>query len=485
MKVYNNTVVVSTTSTTGYAGYFYYTATYSNNTRIRNNVFVNASTGACLYHYNPIYGSSDFNLIFTNGTANFVQRGTAAATYTSLQAFKSANLTHEQNSIQYRPGYFSATNIAPNPADTSVWAVNGRGTLLPEVTEDFNGIVRPLTIAEGITDLGAYEVTPTSVPPMCTAVPATPVAGGTQAFLFGTDTVCKVIHDISSTAPTSLVVRQYSGTFPPYSTSTDYRFGSYITMTAPAGSYTYNLDYYYKNDWIGSVATESDSRLAQFTTPGPWFAYSGSTSTVDVTKNIISSTFLGTYSIFTGTDGNAPLPVELVEFNGYLSNLDAVLVWQTAMEKNSANFQIERAYEIGKFVTVGELSAAGNSNAVRNYLFQDNNALNEHNVAYYRLKMVDRDGSFAYSKIISVRKVSDESVTTIGPNPFKNNFVVYNVMGKHQIEVMDINGKTVYTTELEGNGESKVNLPHSLGIGVYFIKVTSSTKQNVFKMIKE
>ncbi|MDZ4667121.1 MAG: right-handed parallel beta-helix repeat-containing protein [bacterium] len=486
MLVSNNTVVVNTTSTTtGYAGYFYYNAAYSNTNKIRNNVFVNATTGGVLYHYNPLFGSSDFNLIFTNGTANFVQRGIVAATYTGLQAFKSVNFGDEQNSIQYRPGYFSATNLVPNPNDTAVWSVNGRGDFVSEVTVDFNGNPRPTSIQTGVFDIGAYEVTPAVMPPFCVAVPALPVAGGTQAFLFGTDTVCKVTHDISATVPSSLFIRQYTGTVPPSSSASDARFNTYINMIAPIGSYTFDLDYFYKDVWIGTVPSETDSRLAQNSPGTSWNTFSGSGSTVDSIRNFIRTSFLGTYSVFTGTDNNAPLPVALTDFGGYLSEVDAILLWQTTMEKNSASFVVERAYELGKFTAVGEIASAGNSNVLKNYLFQDRNALNTISVAYYRLKMIDKDGSFTYSKVIAIRKVTDESIVSVGPNPFKSNFMVHHIAGNINVEVMDINGKMVYNTNLESDGVAKISFPQSIGSGIYFVKISGQNQSKLFKMVKE
>ncbi|MCK6609537.1 MAG: T9SS type A sorting domain-containing protein [Bacteroidia bacterium] len=481
----NNTSVINTTSTSGYAGYFYYTSTVSSSNKIRNNVFVNLTSGACLYHYNPLYGSSDYNVIFTSGTANWVQRGTPANTYTSLQAFKSAVTNFEQNSLQYRPGLLSGTNLAPNPADTASWSLNGRAQHLSDVQVDYLGNPRPQTYADGIPDIGAYEFNPTSTPPLCTAVPAVPVAGGTQVFLFGSDTVCKVVHDASSTPPSSLLVRQYSGRVPPFTSPIDARFNSYVSLTAPSGFYLFDMYYYYKDNWIGSTPSESVAKLAQNSPNSPWVTYGGFSSTVDSNQNFLYAPFMNTYSVFTGTDGNNPLPVDLNSFKGYVSDADAVLMWQTASEENSSHFELERAFDGVSFAQVGKLAAAGNSKSLRNYLLVDQGVFANQHFAYYRLKMVDRDGSFEYSNTIRLSKAEQEIDLAVGPNPFKNSFTIQHVKGLQQVELVDLGGRLVFSTEVAADGEAKVQVPAGLQAGVYFVKLTNSGNTRVFKVVKE
>lgn len=485
MLIANNTCIINTTSTAGYAGYFYYTSTISNSTRIRNNIFSNTTTGACLYHYNPTFGTSDFNLVHTNGTANFVQRGLPANTYTSLAAFKTAVTNYERNSIQYRPGFVSATNPAPNPADTAVWSINGRGIQLPEIATDYNGNPRSTTVQTGVPDIGAYEVTPTSVPPMCTAVPATITAGTTQSFLFAGDTVCRISHDAFSTAPTSLIVRQYTGTNPLFSSSSDLRFNMYIDIIAPSSTYNFNLDVKYKDAWLGSNLSETETRLAMRTALSPWIGLSGTGSTVDSVANTLSATFLTGYGNFTGTDNSTPLPIKLSNFDGYELELDAVLIWKTASEINSKHFEIERKVEGDKFMSIGQVKAAGNSNTTQSYVFHDKEVFANHNIAYYRLKMVDFDGTFEYSNIIRVGTEEEPITINASPNPFRNSFTINNLEPYQTIEMLDAQGKVVYNHFNSKETAQKVTLPNNLSNGLYFVRVSANEKVQILKLIKE
>jgi len=481
----NNTVVVSSTSATGYAGYIYFNGTISNTVRILNNVFHNQSTGNVLYHYNPTFGTSQFNLIFGNGNGNKIQRGTPAANYTSLAAFRTAVPTAELNSVEYRHALTSTTNIAPNVADTAVWALNGRGLNLSEVSVDYNGNPRPVAFSEGVNDIGAYQFVPTSLPPFCTAVPALPTAGTTQAFLFAGDTVCKVVHDAFSTVPTSLSVRAYTGTRPPNTAPSDLAFFHYVDVAAPFGFYSFDLNLFYKDNWIGNNPNETDLKLAHLVPSSPWIVYSSASTILDSVRNILTVQFLNNYGVFTGTDGNAPLPVELSKFAGYAAEQNAILHWNTASEKNSSHFEIERSADNQLFKTVGEVKSAGNSSVLRSYLFQDLGAFNSSKAFYYRLKMIDVDGSFTYSKTILLSTQEMPNTITVGPNPFKNNFTLNNVAVNDQLEVIDITGKIVHTQTVNKEGSVKVNLDTQNPTGIYFVKIIGANGQQVFKLIKD
>ncbi|MCS7054030.1 MAG: S8 family serine peptidase, partial [Ignavibacterium sp.] len=94
--------------------------------------------------------------------------------------------------------------------------------------------------------------------------------------------------------------------------------------------------------------------------------------------------------------GQYPLPIELTDFfvkrNGNLVQLN----WVTATEVNSFLFEIEKM--VGKdWTKIGQVYASGNSNSPKYYSFVDKSLNN--GLIFYRLKMIDIDGSFTYSNI--------------------------------------------------------------------------------------
>jgi len=100
------------------------------------------------------------------------------------------------------------------------------------------------------------------------------------------------------------------------------------------------------------------------------------------------------------------LPISSLSFGGIKKTNSVLLNWRTAAEINSKEFQIERLDLNNKFVKIGTVKASGNSNRVLVYSFTDFDILVNQNVIFYRLKMVDLDGSYKYSNII---KISDDN----------------------------------------------------------------------------
>ncbi|MFN8259593.1 MAG: GEVED domain-containing protein [Chitinophagales bacterium] len=94
------------------------------------------------------------------------------------------------------------------------------------------------------------------------------------------------------------------------------------------------------------------------------------------------------------------LPVELVAFTGWNAGAENQLQWKTASELNTKKFVVEKRTDGGSFAYMGELPAAGTSNQLKTYGLTDANPVVGNN--YYRLKIIDNDGTFSYSNVINV-----------------------------------------------------------------------------------
>lgn len=97
-------------------------------------------------------------------------------------------------------------------------------------------------------------------------------------------------------------------------------------------------------------------------------------------------------------NGERVLPVNLTEFNAQKNTAGVLLHWITATELNVASFEIEKSREGIDFTQLGTIEASNQTLA--KYNFTDLNPEEGNN--FYRLKMIDKDGSFEYSKIISI-----------------------------------------------------------------------------------
>ena len=114
------------------------------------------------------------------------------------------------------------------------------------------------------------------------------------------------------------------------------------------------------------------------------------------------------------------LPVELRAFQAKATDTAVELSWETAMEKNSSYFAVERATVAdGYFAEIGRVVAAGNSTSRRRYATRDAEVLRlPAGVLYYRLRQVDQDGSTTYSAVQAVRwQPQGSAALTLYPNP--------------------------------------------------------------------
>lgn len=107
------------------------------------------------------------------------------------------------------------------------------------------------------------------------------------------------------------------------------------------------------------------------------------------------------------------LPVSLTSFNAYATDKQTVSVqWQTAQERNSSHFILERSADLQTFTTIAQLDAAGTTDVPRQYEFTDLSPLPSLN--YYRLTQIDTDGAMQRYRPVAVRLTP---VCSVYPNP--------------------------------------------------------------------
>jgi photosystem II stability/assembly factor-like uncharacterized protein len=174
------------------------------------------------------------------------------------------------------------------------------------------------------------------------------------------------------------------------------------------------------------------------------------------------------------------IPVELLDFQAQRmtdgtsrENREGVsLTWQTASEVRFNHFEIERSGDGKSWQKLKEQTAKGSASS---YETLDEKPLL--GVNYYRLKMVDNDGSYNYSKTISIdwNKPSTKQ-WTLFPNPLKDKlFLAGNedVSGEKAVQILDISGKVLIKTTVNQvrNGLTVKDLPN----GSYFLEINNDT----------
>jgi photosystem II stability/assembly factor-like uncharacterized protein len=189
-----------------------------------------------------------------------------------------------------------------------------------------------------------------------------------------------------------------------------------------------------------------------------------------------------TFSQFAIGSTLAALPVQLLNFSAILTEKDnAKLDWETAQEINLLQYEIERSSDALNFEKIGTIPATNKEK----YSFSDANAMFGQN--YYRLKMLDIDGKFAYSKTRSVEVTSNTSCA-IGPNPSQNGTVTFSFQKLKpkqdlSLTVTNTSGQLVknqYFNNLENNNIYSIYLAQP---GVYLLRIELTGGQIFSKKI--
>ena len=187
---------------------------------------------------------------------------------------------------------------------------------------------------------------------------------------------------------------------------------------------------------------------------------------------------------------NQTLPVKLISFSGRLNGTKVDLNWVTANELNTKHFEVERSGDGQLFTKLSTVIAKGNSTTVTSYDLVDPIPLK--GVNYYRLKIVDIDGKFEYSRIVIIRiDNSVQLVTKVAPNPFTGKIDVYLTL-THNTQVdfrfIDINGRMVFNKSvkgLKGFNWFTINDLDKLPSAPYMLHIVTDDTKIVEKLIKQ
>ena len=188
-----------------------------------------------------------------------------------------------------------------------------------------------------------------------------------------------------------------------------------------------------------------------------------------------------------------PLPVELSSFSATTIGSTVKLSWQTATEINNYGFEVERKSNVNDqtsegWTKLGFVNGNGNSNSPKNYSFVDDNVTaGTHS---YRLKQIDNDGQFEYSKVIEIGLTTPDKfeLSQNYPNPFNPATTInYNLPEAANVKLIIYNilGQEIKTlvNEFKEAGVHTVNFNASeLNSGLYIYKIEAGSFTQTRKM---
>lgn len=180
-------------------------------------------------------------------------------------------------------------------------------------------------------------------------------------------------------------------------------------------------------------------------------------------------------SAATNTATVTTLPLQLVNFTvKENSNSIAELKFSTDKEINVSHFEVERASNNASFIIQQKIMAT-NSVGVNNYSLKDNIG-NLKGVLYYRLKMVDKDGSFKYSNIITLNLSTKGDVLKVYPTIVSKGEKINVILPQSNLQkinytIIDIAGRMVQQGTLQVGNNTTIQISNKLNNGTYYIQI--------------
>ncbi|MCF0048869.1 T9SS type A sorting domain-containing protein [Dyadobacter sp. LJ53] len=181
------------------------------------------------------------------------------------------------------------------------------------------------------------------------------------------------------------------------------------------------------------------------------------------------------------------LPVKLIDFKCMLTDASTVsLTWSTSEETNSGYFEIQHSANGKQWKGIGQVKADGESNAIKSYSFEHSSPTKGENL--YRLKMVDQDGTYAYSRVRNIH-FGGESRLAFHPNPVSDWLTVdvKDWANVQELKITNVAGVTVGAfkeEQIQKMSGRRINF-RDLPSGMYIVSMTrkdgSVQSEKIFK----
>lgn len=247
------------------------------------------------------------------------------------------------------------------------------------------------------------------------------------------------------------------------------------------GSGTLDMDYQWTNNVFGTDAYLYKHNGSNWSNVGgPVAASGGGQYPYTVEFNGIACC-----SGFT-VGGEGLLPVELVYFNANQQQTSTLLTWQTASELNNSHFAIERSTNGTAYREIGIVRGNGTSYALNDYRFVDERPAPGTN--YYRLRQIDFDGNFEYSRVVTVNFGERDGEVLLYPT-LANDEVMLQfsnpTVSNGTILLYTQNGRLVRTIDFEEETTEVRMDVSTLPSGNYYVRVQSGRLLETLRFVKQ
>jgi SdrD B-like domain/Secretion system C-terminal sorting domain len=186
------------------------------------------------------------------------------------------------------------------------------------------------------------------------------------------------------------------------------------------------------------------------------------------------------------------LPVNSITLNLFYNSGETTVNWKTFAETNLLMFDVERSTDNIKFEKIATKTPTASYGGNASYTVTDITGSNFATTVYYRIKIIDKDLKFRYSKTEVVKIKATENKISVWPNPFVNQITISQTVPQASqlfIKITDNTGRVVKTQSFKaaaGLNQIAIDNLENLSAGVYAVSVYSSADNStsVYKIIK-
>ena len=264
-------------------------------------------------------------------------------------------------------------------------------------------------------------------------------------------------------------------------------YSPYTTLSTPLGNnfaiYTGSGLYHSKVMVIDALMPSSDPQVA--TGSFNWTAAAETSNDENliifhdaVIANQYYQALCNDIAVNGGNPCVLPLPVKWLSFNANLTSNNVVTInWEISETINSSRFEVECSQNGIDFKKIGMVEISTN----KNYQFVDEN-VNEGN-NYYRIKQIDENGNFTFSKVVTVFNRYKTKVIVF-PNPVTNQLNVSLPLDANHLSVYSSLGKKLMEYDVRLKSSLSIDVSH-LAKGSYYIQVISDTQKTIKEFNKK
>ena len=230
----------------------------------------------------------------------------------------------------------------------------------------------------------------------------------------------------------------------------------------------------------GGVTSMPDLRVARWN--GSTWKDEGNSGTTGTNANgTVQSLTVTSFSPFTLSSSSLlnPLPLTLLNFAGSKCNSGVCLLWTTENEINFSHFEVEKS---NNGISFSHLTDVSSRNLTERTTYTSKDVTPASSANYYRLKIINTDGSFTYSRIVKIDLAKPITVL-VQPNPASDVVYIKGTDGYQQIKIIDMAGKLRLQKNIQ-NSIEEINISN-LPAGIYMIQVINEKETTTIKLVKQ